>query len=411
MAAASLPVLGATMLPVALPDIAADLGASAAAVAWVVTTFFGVQLLAQPIAGALADRLGHGHALRGGLTVLAVGALAAGVAPSLGGLLWARAVQAIGVAVVLPVVHAQLATVPSRAGRRFGLLTALGNVIAGIGPVAGTVLVGRLGWRGVFAVLAFLTVLAVALLALTCGRSGLDDVPIRPAGRGRVGPVLMADRRVVVASALGAMDNMALAVLLVGLPLVLARTGTHLAATAVAALMVSGAVAAVLGGHMADRWGHLVVGRGGFLTVAGGVLSVPVGELVLGPTGVVLGLVVAGAGLGIEFPAVQAAPLALVDARHRATAAGVAACSRLVGSLGGALLVSGLLLIGPEAVVPAAAVPALLGACLASPARGRPPVAASRAGGPGGYGDSRCERPRSAKADRSAVRSSSDSCR
>jgi MFS family permease len=385
MTAASLPVLGATMVAVALPAMAVDLEASAAAVAWVVTTFFGVQLLVQPVAGTLADRLGHHRALRGGLAVLAAGTLAAMATPTFGGLLCARAVQALGVAVILPVVHAQLARVPSHTGRRFGLLTALANLSAGIGPALGTLLVGQLGWRGVFAALTVMTALGGVLVALAGRGGGLGDGrgdgPVRPADRHGGGAVaLLADRRVLAASALGALDNVALTLLLVGLPLVLARSTTVSPAWAVTTVMATGAVAALIGGSLADRWGHLVVARGGFLGVAGGVLAVGICEPVLGSVGVLLGLAVAGAGLGVEFPAVQAAPLALVEARRRAAAAGIAASSRHLGSLVGALLVSGLLLSAPALVVPAAAVPALLGAGLASGARqaGRSPASHGR---------------------------------
>jgi MFS family permease len=367
MAAGSLPVLGATMLVVALPEIALDLGASEAAAAWVVATFFGVQLVVQPMTGALADRLGHRRALHGGLGVLAAGTVMAVAAPTFGVLLCARAVQALGVAVVVPVVHAQLATLPARTGRRFGLLTALGNLSAGVGPVVGALLVESVGWRGVFAAFAILTVLGGALVVQTCRGGVLDGVPLRSAQRRRAGVLAgLADRRVVAVSALGALDNVVLALLLVGLPLALARTATLAPATAVTTLMVTGAAAALVGGSLADRRGHLAVARGGFLTVATGVLAVPILEPRLGAAGVVLALAVAGVGLGFEFPAVQAAPLGLVDAQRRASAAGIAAGSRHLGSLAGALLASGLLLFAPALVVPSAAVPALLAACLAS---------------------------------------------
>jgi MFS family permease len=365
MGAASLPVLGATMLVVALPEIAADLETSEAAVAWVVVTFFGVQLAAQPAAGVLADRLGHRRTLHGGLAVLALGTMVAMAAPSFGVLLGARGVQALGVAVVVPVVHAQLASVPARTGQRFGLLTAVGNLSAGVGPAVGALLVGSLGWRGVFGALAVLTALGGAAVVQLCRGEVLDDVPLRSARRRRAGALTgLGDRRVVAASCLGALDNVVLALLLVGLPLALARTATVAPAAAVTALMATGAAAALLAGPLADRCGHLVLARGGFLTVATGVAAVPVLEPRLGSTGVVLALAVVGVGLGVEFPAVQAAPLALVDAQRRATVAGVAATGRHLGSLVGALMASGLLLVAPTLVVPAAAVPALLAACL-----------------------------------------------
>jgi MFS family permease len=374
LATAGLPVLSATMLAVALPDVAEDLAASAPAVSLVVGTFVTVQLCAQPFIGAFVDRLGFQRSLHCGMALLTLGSLQAMVSPTLSGLLYARAVQALGVAIVLPTIHARLVADRGHSGRRFGLLTSVGNVMAAVGPLLGGLLVARLGWRGVFATTGVMTATASVLLLVvhrrvpSANRSGHASlvVGLRPHR-------LLADGRVAAAACLNAMDAVVLTMLLVGMPFVAGDQDTISPATALTTLTVAGAIVAPVGGWLADRAGYAIAARTGFLTAAGGLLALPASSPLVGPAGTYAALTVIGVGLGLEFPAVQASPIAHVSAPFRATASCLAATSRHLGSLVGALCIASVVLLHPAAVTQVAAGAALVGAWLASSVDDHPP--------------------------------------
>jgi MFS family permease len=343
---AGLPVLAGTTLAVALPSVAAGLQASPPAAVAVVAVYFAVQVAAQPFTGVLADVVGAHRVVRWGLGVLAAGSLAAALSPVLPALLAARGLQAVGVALVLPGVHAALAADQTRDCRRFAWLTSVGNITAAVGPLLGGLLVAQVGWRGVFGVTMLLA--AGAALALSSRPCRPPLVPTA-AQRLPLGEVL-ADRRAAAAAGLNALDNLVLQTLLIGVPFALVAADGLSAAHAVAVVALAGALAAPFGARLADRLGRAVAARAGFLVAAVGLLALHQAGLARGPGTALVAFAVVGAGLGLELPSVQAAPLALVAAAGRATAAGVAATARQLGSLGGALLVAAVVATDPAAV-------------------------------------------------------------
>ena len=103
-------VLDNLVVSTALPVIRVDLGASIEELEWTVNAYtltFAVFLLT---GAALGDRFGRRRMFTIGVTVFTLASAAAALAPSMGALIAARAVQGVGGALVMPLTR-------SRAGR------------------------------------------------------------------------------------------------------------------------------------------------------------------------------------------------------------------------------------------------------------------------------------------------------
>src|SRR6185312_10154530 len=87
-----------TVVNVALPDMAVDLGASFTALQWVIDVYAIVLAALLLGAGALADRHGHRVVYVGGLLLFALSSLCSGLAPGTTELIVARGFQGAGAA-------------------------------------------------------------------------------------------------------------------------------------------------------------------------------------------------------------------------------------------------------------------------------------------------------------------------
>ena len=171
-----------TIVNVALPTIATDLGFSESTLSWVVNAYlltFGGFLL---IGGRLADRFGPRRLFTVALAGFAVASALCGLAPSAEVLVGARAAQGIMAALLSPAALAiLLATYPEGPGRRRALSAwaALMGLGAATGLIAGGVLVETVDWRWIF--LVNLPVAAVALAAVPKVLPAFDARSARPA--------------------------------------------------------------------------------------------------------------------------------------------------------------------------------------------------------------------------------------
>src|SRR5688500_11949207 len=110
---------------IALPALQASFGAEAVEGQWVLTAYglcFGGGLL---LCGRLGDLYGRRRMLIAGMALFAAGALGAGLAPSLGVLIAARAVQGAGSAAAVPATLALIATLHGPGPRRTRALAIL----------------------------------------------------------------------------------------------------------------------------------------------------------------------------------------------------------------------------------------------------------------------------------------------
>ncbi len=103
---------------VAFPKIESDFhGSSIASLSWVLNAYAIVLAALMVSAGRFADRHGRRRFFLSGLLIFVVGSALCGAAPSMGTLVGARVVQAIGAALLLPTSLALLLPEFERAER------------------------------------------------------------------------------------------------------------------------------------------------------------------------------------------------------------------------------------------------------------------------------------------------------
>lgn len=185
----------------AFPSIARDYaGTGLGTLSWILNAYTIVFAAVLIPAGRWADRVGRRRALVVGLAAFTGGSLLCGLAPSVGWLVAARVVQAVGAGVMVPAsLSLLLAVVPvQQRARALGSWSAFGALGAALGPVIGGVLV-EIGWRWVFWVNLPAGVVAIVLALRLVPES-------REAGQRRrpdlVGALLLAVAVGLVAAAL-----------------------------------------------------------------------------------------------------------------------------------------------------------------------------------------------------------------
>ena len=145
--------LDATVVNIAFPAMSADFaGTTRAELSWVLNAYavvFGALLVT---AGRLADARGRKRLFLLGLGVFAVASALCGLAPTVPLLVAARALQAVGAALLVPAsLGLLLPEFPAaRRATAVGLWGAAGAVAAAAGPTLGALLVEGPGWRWVF---------------------------------------------------------------------------------------------------------------------------------------------------------------------------------------------------------------------------------------------------------------------
>jgi EmrB/QacA subfamily drug resistance transporter len=167
----------------ALPVIRTDLHASLEGLEWTVNAYtltFAVLLLT---GAALGDRFGRRRMFAVGLGIFTVASAAAALAPSMGVLVAARAVQGAGGAIVMPLTLTILsAAVPAeKRGVALGAWGGIGGLAVALGPLVGGAVVSGLSWQWIFwinvPVGLVLIPLALRRLDETHGPSGRLDLP------------------------------------------------------------------------------------------------------------------------------------------------------------------------------------------------------------------------------------------
>ncbi|GAA5203491.1 MFS transporter [Microbacterium jejuense] len=147
-------VLDGTIVGVALPDIIADLGMDLTDAQWVSSLYAAVLAALLLSTGRLADRWGRRLLFLVGLGVFVGGSVLAAMAEASGPLIGARAVQAVGAALIMP---STLSTVNAvfRGRYRAAAFGVWGAVISGaaaVGPLAGGALTEYASWQWIFLV-------------------------------------------------------------------------------------------------------------------------------------------------------------------------------------------------------------------------------------------------------------------
>jgi EmrB/QacA subfamily drug resistance transporter len=152
VAASSLSFIDGSILNVALPAIRASTGASPAEVQWVVNGYTLPLAALILLGGALGDHHGRRLWLVIGTALFGVASLICAIAGSLEMLLAGRALQGIGAALLLPNSLALLngAFEGEARGQAIGTWAAAGAIAAAIAPLIGGWLVEHVGWPSIF---------------------------------------------------------------------------------------------------------------------------------------------------------------------------------------------------------------------------------------------------------------------
>ena len=151
--AAFLALLDTTVASLAVADVRSDFaGASVGGASWLITIYAVTFAALLAPAGRVADVVGRRTLMLAGVGLFTAMSLAAALAPSLGLLLAARAVQGAGAAAMIPASLAVVLadTPPERRAAAIGAWSAAGALAAAAGPAIGGVLVDTLGWRSLF---------------------------------------------------------------------------------------------------------------------------------------------------------------------------------------------------------------------------------------------------------------------
>jgi EmrB/QacA subfamily drug resistance transporter len=405
--------LGTSIANVGLPALAEAFSASFQHVQWIVLAYLLAITTLIVSAGRLGDLMGRRRLLLAGIALFTAASVLCGLAPTLGWLLVARALQGAGAAVMMALTMAFVGeTVPkARTGSAMGLLGTMSAMGTALGPSLGGLLVAGPGWRALFLVNVPLGV-AAFVLAQRClpadgpqerRRAGFDPLGTGllamtlaayalavTTGRGHFGALNLA---LLAAAALGAglfvlaeskvasplvklamfrqpdlsaslvisalVSTVMMATLVVG-PFYLSRAlGLNAAVVglALSAGPLAAALAAMPAGRMADRFGAQRMTIAGLVAIAAGALVLAMLPASLGVAGYIAPLVVMTVGYSLFQTANNTAVMGDVAADQRGVVSGLLNLSRNLGLITGASVMGAVFAWASRAVDIAAAPP------------------------------------------------------
>lgn len=384
--------LGSTLVAVALPAIASGLQSDTVhATTLLVASYLVITVLFQGPGGRLSDAFGHERTLWTGIALFGLGSLVGLASPNVWLLAVARAIIAIGGALVVPSTMALLRVLvlPEQRGRVFGTFGSVMALSAALGPVIGGGVVAWMGWRAIFLVsLPFLALagallrlvpppapergktrsptsvlasLDLASLALLFGALVLLMASAKTAGFQQIvvlvcaviagtvfvlrqlkstQPVLdvrlLRDPVMAGATSIMALQNFAMYGLLFQLPAFFEHfRGSPPTAVGYSlfSMMIGMVLAAPLGGRATDRLGAMTAGMIGALVLLAGCLALCRLPTFATPSDAMLPLIVFGIGMGLSSAPAQTSAMAAVPPNQAGMAAGLSSTMRYLGGM------------------------------------------------------------------------------
>jgi EmrB/QacA subfamily drug resistance transporter len=163
-----------SIVNVALPAIERDLGGGLSGQQWVSNAYLLSLSSLILLGGSLGDIYGERRVFAVGVAAFGVLSVACGLAPTIGVLIVARALQGAAGALVTPSSLAIIvaAFAPKQRGAAIGAWTAWGGIASIAGPLAGGVIVDQSSWRWIFALNIPLVAVTLVLIraAVPAGR-------------------------------------------------------------------------------------------------------------------------------------------------------------------------------------------------------------------------------------------------
>jgi EmrB/QacA subfamily drug resistance transporter len=140
------------VVSIALPSIRTSLHAGLSGLQWTVSAYtltFAVFLLT---GSTLGDRFGRRRLFIAGLAVFTAASVVSALAPNIGVLIAARAIQGLGGAVIVPLSLTLLSASvkPEKRGAAVGAWGAIGGLAIALGPVIGGAVVEASSWQWIF---------------------------------------------------------------------------------------------------------------------------------------------------------------------------------------------------------------------------------------------------------------------
>jgi EmrB/QacA subfamily drug resistance transporter len=162
-------VLDGTIVNVALPSLAVELGASTRQLQWIVDAYLLVFTGLLLAAGGLGDRYGRKRMLIAGLVAFGATSAFAGSVDAPGTLILGRALMGVGAALIFPATLAILTNVfrdPRERAAAIGVWSAVSGIAVAAGPITGGRLLENFWWGSVF----YINVPVTAVVAVAAWR-------------------------------------------------------------------------------------------------------------------------------------------------------------------------------------------------------------------------------------------------
>jgi EmrB/QacA subfamily drug resistance transporter len=172
--------LDGTVVNVALPVLGRELHTNMAGLQWTMDAYLLTLTALLLLGGSLGDALGRRRMFVAGLVWFGIASAACGLAPSIGALVAARAVQGAGAALLVPGSLAVLrSTFPEdEQGPAVGAWAGLSGVATALGPLVGGWLISAWSWRVIF-VLNLPLIAAAVWAGLRCIPESRTSGPLR----------------------------------------------------------------------------------------------------------------------------------------------------------------------------------------------------------------------------------------
>jgi EmrB/QacA subfamily drug resistance transporter len=158
-----------TIVTVGLPAIGASLHTAVSGLQWTVAGYTIVLASLLLFSGAAADRIGRRTIFQVGLSLFTLGSWLCSLAPSLAWLIGFRVLQGVGGSMLAPAalgIITNTFTKPGDRAKAIGVWDGVSGLSMALGPVIGGILVGSVGWRGIFWANIPVGLAAIALTAL-----------------------------------------------------------------------------------------------------------------------------------------------------------------------------------------------------------------------------------------------------